>query len=60
MRGAAGRRTLVRRRPVTLDTTLFSTTKAITEEYPLSLQCVRREVCSIDAPAATYIPEIGD
>ncbi|MFE5875038.1 serine hydrolase domain-containing protein [Rhodococcus sp. NPDC056506] len=58
--GAAGERTLGHGEPMTLDTTfaLFSTTKAITGTAVL--QCVEEGLLDLDAPAATYIPEIGE
>ncbi|MFC8934172.1 serine hydrolase domain-containing protein [Rhodococcus sp. NPDC057135] len=58
--GAAGERTLGLGEPMTLDTTfaLFSTTKAITGTAVL--QCVEEGLLDLDAPAATYIPEIGE
>ncbi|MFD6514674.1 serine hydrolase domain-containing protein [Rhodococcus sp. NPDC060176] len=57
---AAGERTLGHGEPMTLDTTfaLFSTTKAITGTAVL--QCVEEGLLDLDAPAATYIPEIGE
>ncbi|MFI8662041.1 serine hydrolase domain-containing protein [Rhodococcus qingshengii] len=58
--GAAGERTLGSDVPMTLDTTfaLFSTTKAITGTAVL--QCVEEGLLDLDAPAATYVPEIGE
>ncbi|MFD9681893.1 serine hydrolase domain-containing protein [Rhodococcus sp. NPDC059969] len=58
--GTAGERTLGHGEPMTLDTTfaLFSTTKAITGTAVL--QCVEEGLLDLDAPAATYIPEIGE
>ncbi|MDI9903415.1 serine hydrolase domain-containing protein [Rhodococcus sp. IEGM 1409] len=58
--GAAGERTLGHGEPMTLDTTfaLFSTTKAITGTAVL--QCAEEGLLDLDAPAATYIPEIGE
>lgn len=58
--GAAGERTLGHGEPMTLDTTfaLFSTTKAITGTAVL--QCVEEGLLDLDAPAATYVPEIGE
>jgi methyl acetate hydrolase len=58
--GAAGERTLGSGVPMTLDTTfaLFSTTKAITGTAVL--QCVEEGLLDLDAPAATYVPDIGE
>lgn len=58
--GAAGERTLASGVPMTLDTTfaLFSTTKAITGTAVL--QCVEEGLLDLDAPAATYVPDIGE
>lgn len=58
--GAAGERTLGHGEPMTLDTTfaLFSTTKAITGTAVL--QCVEEGLLDLDAPAATYVPDIGE
>ena len=58
--GAAGERTLGSDVPMTLDTTfaLFSTTKAITGTAVL--QCVEEGLLDLDAPAATYVPDIGE
>ena len=58
--GAAGERTLGHGVPMTLDTTfaLFSTTKAITGTAVL--QCVEEGLLDLDAPAATYVPDIGE
>ncbi|MER5837935.1 serine hydrolase domain-containing protein [Streptomyces sp. NPDC002130] len=58
--GAAGERTLGYGVPMTLDTTfaLFSTTKAITGTAVL--QCVEEGLLDLDAPAATYVPDIGE
>ena len=58
--GAAGERTLGYGEPMTLDTTfaLFSTTKAITGTAVL--QCVEEGLLDLDAPAATYVPDIGE
>ena len=58
--GAAGERALGHGEPMTLDTTfaLFSTTKAITGTAVL--QCVEEGLLDLDAPAATYVPEIGE
>ncbi len=58
--GAAGERTLGHGEPMTLDTTfaLFSTTKAITGTAVL--QCVEEGLLDLDAPAATYGPDIGE
>ncbi|MFE5646784.1 serine hydrolase domain-containing protein [Rhodococcus sp. NPDC056516] len=58
--GTAGERTLGHGEPMTLDTTfaLFSTTKAITGTAVL--QCVEEGLLDLDAPAATYIPEVGE
>jgi methyl acetate hydrolase len=58
--GAAGERALGHGEPMTLDTTfaLFSTTKAITGTAVL--QCVEEGLLDLDAPAATYVPDIGE
>lgn len=58
--GAAGERTLGHGEPMTLNTTfaLFSTTKAITGTAVL--QCVEEGLLDLDAPAATYVPDIGE
>ncbi|WP_029254446.1 serine hydrolase domain-containing protein [Rhodococcus erythropolis] len=58
--GAAGERTLASGVPMTFDTTfaLFSTTKAITGTAVL--QCVEEGLLDLDAPAATYVPDIGE
>lgn len=58
--GAAGERTLGSGVPMTFDTTfaLFSTTKAITGTAVL--QCVEEWLLDLDAPAATYVPDIGE
>ena len=58
--GAAGERTLGSGVPMTRDTTfaLFSTTKAITGTAVL--QCVEEGLLDLDAPAATYVPDIGE
>jgi methyl acetate hydrolase len=58
--GAAGERTLASGVPMTLDTTfaLFSTTKAITGTAVL--QCMEEGLLDLDAPAATYVPDIGE
>ncbi|WP_232816940.1 serine hydrolase domain-containing protein [Rhodococcus sp. H-CA8f] len=58
--GTAGERTLGSGVPMTLDTTfaLFSTTKAITGTAVL--QCVEEGLLDLDAPAATYVPDIGE
>ena len=58
--GAAGERILGSGVPMTLDTTfaLFSTTKAITGTAVL--QCVEEGLLDLDAPAATYVPDIGE
>lgn len=58
--GAAGERTLGHGEPMTLDATfaLFSTTKAITGTAVL--QCVEEGLLDLDAPAATYVPDIGE
>nr|WP_254664982.1 serine hydrolase domain-containing protein [Rhodococcus erythropolis] len=58
--GAEGERTLGSGVPMTFDTTfaLFSTTKAITGTAVL--QCVEEGLLDLDAPAATYVPDIGE
>lgn len=58
--GAASERTLGSGVRMTLDTTfaLFSTTKAITGTAVL--QCVEEGLLDLDAPAATYVPDIGE
>jgi methyl acetate hydrolase len=56
--GAAGERVLGRQ-PMTKDTVfaIFSTTKAITGTAVL--QCVEEAKLDLDAPAKTYVPDIG-
>ncbi|SFE55957.1 serine hydrolase domain-containing protein [Blastococcus tunisiensis] len=58
--GAAGARRLGGDQPMTADTVfaLFSTTKAITATA--ALQLVEEGRLDLDAPAATYLPEIGE
>jgi methyl acetate hydrolase len=57
--GAAGRRRLDRPDPMTTDSVfaLFSTTKAITGTA--ALQLVEEGRLDLDAPAKTYVPELG-
>lgn len=57
--GAAGARTLGADDPMTTDTVfaLFSTTKAVTGTA--ALQLVEEGRLDLDAPARTYLPEIG-
>jgi len=57
--GAAGERTLGGGQPMTADTAfaIFSTTKAITGTA--ILQCVEEGKLDLDAPAKTYVPDIG-
>ncbi|KMO38163.1 1,4-butanediol diacrylate esterase [Methylobacterium tarhaniae] len=57
--GAAGARTLDADDPMTTDTVfaLFSTTKAVTGTA--ALQLVEEGRLDLDAPARTYLPEIG-
>ncbi len=57
--GAAGERTLGGGQPMTADTVfaIFSTTKAITGTA--ILQCVEEGKLDLDAPAKTYVPDIG-
>lgn len=57
--GAAGVRTVGESAAMTTDSVfcLFSTTKAITATAVL--QCVEEGLLDLDAPASTYIPDIG-
>jgi methyl acetate hydrolase len=57
--GAAGERSLGGSQAVTADTVfaIFSTTKAITGTA--ILQCVEEGKLDLDAPAKTYVPDIG-
>src|SRR6201981_1993145 len=57
--GAAGERILGASQAMTTDTVfaIFSTTKAITGTAVL--QCVEEEALDLDAPAKTYVPDIG-
>ncbi len=57
---AAGSRSLSTGAPVTTDTVLamFSTTKAVTGTA--ALQCVEDGLVDLDAPTATYVPELGE
>jgi methyl acetate hydrolase len=57
--GAAGKRRLDRDAPMTTDTVfaIFSTTKAITGTA--ALQLVEDGKLDLDAPAKTYVPDIG-
>jgi methyl acetate hydrolase len=57
--GAAGERMLGGDQPMTADTVfaIFSTTKAITGTA--ILQCVEEGKLDLDAPAKTYVPDIG-
>jgi methyl acetate hydrolase len=57
--GAAGKRRLDRDAPMTTDTVfaIFSTTKAITGTA--ALQLVEDGKLDLDAPARTYVPDIG-
>ena len=57
--GAAGKRSLDQPQDMTLDSVfaIFSTTKAITGTA--ALQCVEEDKLDLDAPAKTYLPEIG-
>ena len=57
--GAAGERTLGGGQPMTADTVfaIFSTTKAITGTA--ILQCVEEGKLDLDAPAKSYVPDIG-
>jgi len=57
--GAAGLRTLSTGDPIRTDTVfaIFSTTKAITGTA--ILQCVEENRLDLDAPAKTYVPDIG-
>ena len=57
--GAVGERVLGGGRAMTTDTVfaIFSTTKAITGTAVL--QCVEEEALDLDAPAKTYVPDIG-
>jgi methyl acetate hydrolase len=57
--GAAGERLLGSGQPMTTDTVfaLFSTTKAITGTA--ILQCAEEGKLDLDAPAKTYVPDIG-
>ncbi len=58
--GAAGKRRLDRDADMTTDTVfaIFSTTKAITGTA--ALQLVEEGKLDLDAPAKTYVPEIGE
>jgi methyl acetate hydrolase len=58
--GAAGLRTLGASDPISTDTVfaIFSTTKAITGTA--IMQCVEEGVLDLDAPAKTYVPDIGN
>lgn len=58
--GAAGERQLGSGEPMTTDSVfaIFSTTKAITGTA--ALQCVEEGLLDLDAPAKTYVPEIGE
>ncbi len=57
--GAAGVRTMGAQQPMTTDTVfaIFSTTKAVTGTA--ALQLVEDGLLDLDAPARTYVPEIG-
>src|ERR1700723_213423 len=57
--GAAGKRRLDRDADMTTDSVfaIFSTTKAITGTA--ALQCVEEGKLDLDAPAKTYVPDIG-
>ena len=57
--GVAGLRTLSTGDPIRTDTVfaIFSTTKAITGTA--ILQCVEENRLDLDAPAKTYVPDIG-
>ena len=58
--GAAGLRSLAHTQPMTPDTVfaMYSCTKAITGTTVL--QCVEEGLVDLDAPAATYVPELGE
>jgi len=58
--GAAGVRTMGEPAPMTIDSVLaiFSMTKAITGAA--AMQLVERGALSLDAPAASVVPELGD
>jgi methyl acetate hydrolase len=57
--GTAGERVLDSGQPMTADTVfaIFSTTKAIAGTAVM--QCVEEDKLDLDAPAKTYVPEIG-